>query len=158
MKLKKWLENWDMTSLKIKVPFLEMDWNPQEKDKEAAWDMYIELLTRITTQPLADKHGDEQTALDSIYKLFPITRQIIKDNGRDCIEFTKIAIILLNQKIRPFTAKWHLLSIDGAFSHDNQCKEFRDELKELQKILNIYSQMLANMADVEDLTELEENR
>lgn len=64
MKWKKWLENWDMTSLKIKTPFLEMDWNPQEKDKDAAWEMYIELLTRITTQSL--EYGDEKSALDSI--------------------------------------------------------------------------------------------
>lgn len=156
MKWKKWLENWDMTSLKIKTPFLEMEWNPQEVDKNAAWDMYIELLTRITTQPLADKHGDEKTALDSIYSLFPITRQIIKDNGRDCIEFTKIAIIILNQKIRPFTAKWHKLSLEGAFENKEQCKLFRQELKDLQHILSIYSAMLADMADVEDLTKLEE--
>ena len=155
MKWKKWLENWDMTSLKIKTPFLEMEWNPQEADKNAAWDMYIELLTRITTQPLADQHGDEKTALDSIYSLFPITRQIIKDNGRDCIEFTKIAIIILNQKIRPFTAKWHKLSLEGAFENKEQCKIFRQELRELQNILSIYSAMLADMADVEDLTELE---
>ena len=156
MKWKKWLENWDMTSLKIKTPFLDMEWNPQEADKNAAWDMYIELLTRITTQPLADKHGDEKTALDSIYSLFPITRQIIKDNGRDCIEFTKIAIIILNQKIRPFTAKWHKLSLDDAFEDKEQCKIFRQELKDLQHILSIYSAMLADMADVEDLTKLEE--
>lgn len=156
MKWKKWLENWDMTSLKIKTPFLEMEWNPQEVDKNAAWDMYIELLTRITTQPLADKHGDEKTALDSIYSLFPITRQIIKDNGRDCIEFTKIAIIILNQKIRPFTAKWHKSSLEGAFEDKEQCKLFRQELKDLQHILSIYSAMLADMADVEDLTKLEE--
>ena len=52
MKLRKWLENWDMTSLKIKAQFLEMDWAPQESDKNAAWEMYIELLTRITTQSL----------------------------------------------------------------------------------------------------------
>ncbi|HFU74776.1 MAG TPA: hypothetical protein ENK66_00875 [Arcobacter sp.] len=156
MKWEKWLENWDMTSLKIKTPFLEMEWNPQEVDKNAAWDMYIELLTRITTQPLADKHGDEKTALDSIYSLFPITRQIIKDNGRDCIEFTKIAIIILNQKIRPFTAKWHKLSLEGAFEDKEQCKLFRQELKDLQHILSIYSAMLADMANVEDLTKLEE--
>lgn len=156
MKWKKWLENWDMTSLKIKTPFLDMEWNPQEADKNAAWDMYIELLTRITTQPLADKHGDEKTALDSIYSLFPITRQIIKDNGRNCIEFTKIAIIILNQKIRPFTAKWHKLSLEGAFENKEQCKLFRQELKDLQHILSIYSAMLADMADVEDLTKLEE--
>jgi len=156
MKWEKWLENWDMTSLKIKTPFLEMDWNPQEADKNAAWDMYIELLTRITTQPLADEHGDEKAALNSIYSLFPITRQIIKNNGRDCIEFTKIAIIILNQKIRPFTAKWHKLSLEGAFEYEKQCKIFRKELKELQYVLSIYSAMLADMADVEDLTKLEE--
>ena len=156
MKWKKWLENWDMTSLKIKTPFLEMEWNPQEADKNAAWDMYIELLTRITTQPLADEHGDEKTALDSIYSLFPITREIIKNNGRDCIEFTKIAVIILNQKIRPFTAKWHKLSLEGAFENEKQCKIFREELKELQKVLSIYTAMLADMADVEDLTNLEE--
>ena len=156
MKWKKWLENWDMTSLKIKTPFLEMEWNPQEADKNAAWDMYIELLTRITTQPLADEHGDEKTALDSIYSLFPITREIIKNNGRDCIEFTKIAVIILNQKIRPFTAKWHKLSLEGAFEDEKQCKIFRDELKELQRVLSIYTAMLADMAGVEDLTNLEE--
>jgi len=63
MKWKKWLENWDMTSLQIKTPFLEMEFQPQNADKDAAWDLYIELLTRITTQPLPKEHGDEQTAL-----------------------------------------------------------------------------------------------
>jgi len=48
-----------------------------------------------------------------------------------------------------------MLSLEGAFADENQCKIFREELKELQKILNIYTQMLANMADVEDLTKLE---
>ena len=28
MKWSKWLENWDMTSLKIKASFLEMEWKP----------------------------------------------------------------------------------------------------------------------------------
>ena len=108
MKWGKWLENWDMTSLKIKPPFLEMDWNPAEPDRDAAWELYIELFTRITTQPLRDEHGDEKTALDSVFSLFSITRTIIKSHGRDCMEFTKIAIVVLNQIIRPFTAKWHI--------------------------------------------------
>jgi len=106
MKWKKWLENWDMTSLKIKAGFLEMEWNPSEPDKNAAWELYIELLTRITTQKLDITYGDEDTALASVFSLFGTTRQIIKNNGRECIEFTKIAVIILNQKIRPFTAKW----------------------------------------------------
>ena len=50
MKLKEWLDSWSMTSLKIKAHFLEMEWKPQDVDKDAAWELYIELLTRITTQ------------------------------------------------------------------------------------------------------------
>ncbi len=156
MKWKKWLENWDMTSLRIKTPFLEMDWSPQEADKNAAWDLYIELLTRIATQPLAKEHGDEKTALDSIFSLFAITRDVLKKHSRDAEEFAKIAIVVLNQVIRPFTAKWHKESINGAFENDKICDTFRNELEELQKVLVIYTKMLADMAGVEDLTSLED--
>jgi hypothetical protein len=157
MKWKKWLEQWDMTSLKIKTPFLEMEWKPKDEDKSAAWELYIELLTRITTQPLAQTHGDEETALKSVYTIFPITREVIKNNGRYCIQFTKIAIVVLNQVIRPFTAKWHRLSLKGAFADDAKCAQFRTELEALQGVLKRYTKMLADMAEVEDLTELEDN-
>jgi hypothetical protein len=151
MKWKEWLDEWSMSSLKVTAGFLEMEFKPNDVDKNAAWEMYIELLTRITTQSLPDEHGDEKTALESIYNLFSLTREVIKRNGRHCIEFTRIAIVILNQKIRPFTAKWHKLSLEGAFDDDTQCKIFRDELKELQKTLQIYNLLLANMADIEDL-------
>lgn len=156
MKWKKWLENWDMTSLKINAVFLEMEWEPSEPDKNAAWDLYIELLTRITTQTLQSDHGDEDTALNSVFSLFATTRQIIKENGKDCIEFTKIAVVILNQKIRPFTAKWHKVVVSGGFKEKQTCIEFRKDLLELQQVLCIYTQMLAQMAGVEDLTSLEE--
>lgn len=155
MKWSKWLEQWDMTSLKIKTPFLDMEWKPQDEDKAAAWELYIELLTRITTQNLHFAHGDEKTALTSIYSIFGITRDVMKNNGRHCIEFTKIAVVVLNQVVRPFTAKWHGLSIQGSFDSFEKCTEFRAELEQLQNVLRIYTQMLADMADVEDLTGLE---
>jgi len=155
MKWKKWLENWDMTSLKINAGFLEMEFNPSEPDRKAAWDLYIELLTRITTQNLDPAHGDESTALASVYSLFNTTRQIIKDNGKDCIEFTKIAVVILNQKVRPFTAKWHKVSVAGGFEEKETCQMFRGELSLLQNVLSVYTQMLAQMAGVEDLTNLE---
>lgn len=155
MKWRKWLENWDMTSLKIKTPFLEAEFNPAEPDKVAAWELYIELLTRITTQELAVGDGDEKTALDSIYALFSITRSVIKGNGRDCMEFTKIAVVVLNQVIRPFTARWHKISLDGGFSDSAVCAKFRAELQELQVVLRRYTAMLSEMSGVQDLTELE---
>ena len=82
MKYKEWLDEWSMTSLKIKLPFLETEWQPHDVDKDAAWELYIELLTRITTQNLSPDEGDELTALESIYSLFGLTREIIR---RRCV-------------------------------------------------------------------------
>lgn len=155
MKWDKWLEKWDMTSLKIKTPFLEMKWEPKDEDKDAAWELYIELLTRVSTQALPEGHGSEKAALDSVHTLFPLTREIIKKNGRHATEFAKIAIIVLNQVVRPFTAKWHKLSLEGAFSEESQCIQFRVELFDLQVFLQKYTQLLADMAGVEDFSFLE---
>lgn len=63
--------------------------------------------------------------------------------------------MVLNQKIRPFTAKWHKISVKQGFDDPKICKQFRNELDDLQEILRIYTQMLADIAGVEDLTELE---
>lgn len=158
MKWKEWLDEWSMTSLKINAQFLEMEWKPDDADKDAAWELYIELLTRITTQYLSPEHGDEKTALDSVHKIFELTRDIIKRKGRKCINFAKIAIVVLNQVIRPFTARWHRLSLQGAFEKPEQCAHFREELSKLQAVLRTYTKMLGDMADVEeDLTELDKS-
>jgi|TARA_B110000211_G_scaffold114158_1_gene132394 hypothetical protein len=155
MKIKDWFNKWNFESLKINVEFLEMELSFTDTDKIAAWEMYVELLTRITTQELEDKSGDEQTALNSVFSLFGTTREILKSNGRSCVQFTKIAVIILNQKIRPFTAKWHKKSLNGAFENPKECKKFRKELKKLQVNLNNYTGMLSEIAGVENLTELE---
>ncbi len=118
--------------------------------------MYVELLTRITTQPLKVEDGDEATALSSIYNLFPITRDILKKYGSGSITFAKIAIIILNQIIRPFTAKWHRLSLQEAFKDPKLSLEFRQELEVLRGKLVTYARLLSDIAGVEDLTSLEE--
>ncbi len=153
MKLKEWLGKWHMESLKINAKFLEMEFSFKESDKKAAWELYIELITRTTTQHIPDESGNEQRALESVYELFPLTRQIIKENGRECIEFTKIAIVVLNQVLRPFTTKWHQQSTEGAFKIPQKCKDFRAELMSIQQVLRNYTQLLSDMADVEDLTD-----
>ena len=81
-----------------------MEWKPQDADKDAAWELYVELLTRITTQALPVDQGTEETALASIHSLFKTTRDILKSHGRQCIAFSKVAVVVLNQVIRPFTA------------------------------------------------------
>lgn len=156
MRMKDLFEKWGMTSLKVKTPILEMNWEPSDHDKNAAWDLYVELLTRIATQRLPEEHGIEKTALESVHKIFELTRTTLKEHGRKAENFTRIAIIVLNQVIRPFTAKWHRLSEQGAFDDKAKCTEFRNELSQLQDKLRAYTKMLSELADVEDMTEMEE--
>ena len=154
--LKVLLSRFQLEKLKIRPPYMEATISFENRDRKAAWELYIELLTRVTTQPLPDQDGDEQTALESVYSIFSTTRDILKKYGTWTIQFSKIAIPVLNQIIRPFTAKWHKLSMAGCFSNPEMCNEFREELKLLQIDLTNYNQLLANIAGVEDLTALEE--
>src|SRR5215472_834190 len=156
MKRRDFLEKWGLSSLKIKLGFLEGEFRPQDPDRAAAWELYVELLTRATTQNIAPEDGDEEAALESVHAIFPLTRDILKGHGSGAGEFAKLAIPVLNQVIRPFTAKWHRRSLMGAFKDPEHCREFRAELAALQPILRAYTRALADMAQVEDLTTLEE--
>ena len=123
-------------------------------DAEAAWNLYIELVTRVTTQPLDDDSGTEKSALESIYSIFSQTREILKKYGRKAKSFTRIAIIVLNQIVRPFTSKWHPLFENDRFNDEETCQKFRKELNDLRQNLIHYAKLLANMASVDDLTEI----
>jgi hypothetical protein len=155
VKRRDFLEKWGLSSLKLNLGFLEGEFSPHDPDRAAAWELYIELLTRITTQYLPPDDGDEETALKSVHALFQLTREILRRHGSGCGEFAKLAIPVLNQIIRPFTAKWHKLSLAGAFKDAARCAEFRRELAALQQRLRGYTKALAAMANVEDLTALE---
>lgn len=155
MKFRDFLEQWGLTSLKLNLGFLEGAFEPRDPDRAAAWDLYVELLTRITTQHLPPDHGDEQTALASVHSLFDLTREILKKHGSGAGAFARLAIPVLNQVIRPFTAKWHRLSLQKGFDDPARCQEFRRELAALQVVLRRYTRALAAMAAVEDLTALE---
>lgn len=154
--LQDYLSRWSLTELKFNLGFLEAGITFNDYDKDASWEMYVELLTRITTQHLNFKDGDEKTALDSVYSIFSITRGILKHYGRECINFTKISVVVLNQVIRPFTAKWHKVSLKQGFEDEEICTEFRNDLKKLQEQLKNYTRALADIAKVEDLTNMEE--
>ena len=150
------LEKWGLSDLKIKLLFLEGEFNPRDPDRAAACELCVELLTRITTQYLPADDGDEEAALQSVFVIFQLTREILRRHGSGEGEFAKLAIPVLNQIIRPFTVKWHRRSLTGAFKDREHCREFRGELSALQPRLRLYTRALADMAQVEDLTNLEE--
>ena len=83
-----------------------------------------------------------------------ITRDILKRKGRKCDSFSKIAVVILNQIVRPFTAKWHKLKQEHAFEDKEKCIEFREDLRNLQRNMRKYTALLAQIAEVEDITEL----
>ena len=145
-----------LEKVKLNLAVVRADVSFEAADKDAAWELYIEMLTRIVTQPLPYDVGDDKTALDSVYSLFPITREILRRHGRSTVNFSMVAIPVLNQVVRPFTAKWHRESLAGAFEDNDKCREFREELATLQEELRNYNRMLAEIAGVEDLTDLEQ--
>ena len=155
MNLKNWFGDFHLDRVKLGPNWATAEITFAENDRDAAWELYVEMLTRIVTQPMPSETGDEKTALDSVYALFGITREILRRRGRDTVQFSKVAIPVLNQIVRPFTAKWHKESIAGAFACESKRTKFRVELETLQSELRNYNSMLAKIAEVEDLTDLE---
>lgn len=109
----------------------------RDEDMLAAWEIHVELSSRIVTQPLdlSAGRGDDKSALDSIHAIFEIVREILKKHFK-CSVTAFIAYNMLTSHLRPFCGKWHKLSMTGAFSDEEKCNEFREELKELQEIIN----------------------
>ena len=147
--------NFHLDKVRLGPGWISAEVEFSQNDREAAWELYVEMLTRIVTQPLPGDAGDEKTALDSVYSLFATTREILRRRGSKTMEFSKVAIPVLNQIVRPFTAKWHKEALSGAFRDEIKRKRFREELVALQEDLKNYNRMLADIAQVEDLTNLE---
>ena len=111
-----------------------------QADRSAAWEMWIELDTRITTQPLNEEDGVDESALTSIYQLFQIHRELSKRHGPNCKGYYQLAKGYFENDIRPFTAKWH-----KHLSDDNST-EFRATLTVLQLQLNEFKDTLEEIA------------
>jgi hypothetical protein len=141
-----------------------------ESQQRAAWALYVELMTRISVQPLderdpailADDDGILREALKSLYDIFQITREIIKAAGPEISDgeysVGPIAIRVLNDGLRPFLAKWHPQLKDwenrrpadkGEVEHEREWKHYSammEELKMLQGNLAEYAELLAQIS------------
>ena len=149
------LSNFQLEKVRLGPTWANVEISFDQSDQDAAWELYGEMLLRVVTQPLPSEAGDESTALKSIYALFPVTREILRRRGRSAISFSKVAIPIMNQVVRPFTTKWHSQSLTGALGEPGKRAEFRKDLEALQSDLRNYNRLLAQIAGVEDLTDLE---
>jgi hypothetical protein len=155
-----------LTSVKVKLPFElgSAEWTPDNAEREAAWSLYVELVTRIAVQPLAPSEGLVREALSSLYSLFGTTRQILREGGPDVggpmPSMGAIAVAVLNRGLRPFLAKWHPALLDWEAtmpplsppeSHEKswpRSSEIRVELEKVRTQLEDYAKVLAEIAGV----------
>jgi hypothetical protein len=94
---------------------LSGEWEPNEKERSAAWELYVELITRISVVPLGDGDILLRDALTSLYSVFDTTRDVLRKYGPDIAEpktdgqlnFAYLAVTILNTGIRPLLARWH---------------------------------------------------
>ncbi len=165
-----------LSSIKVslKLPYIggiEGTWEPDETEQRAAWEMYIELITRISVVELKPGEGLLREALSSLYSLFNTTRNILRQygpsvarpKGESDLSFGFLAVAILNTVLRPVLAKWHPLlldyesSIPAAISVTERedkwegKESLRQDLNNIRIILLEYANLLAEVAQVPSL-------
>lgn len=125
--------------------------------RRVAWRLFIEMTTRISTQPLPDHTGHDGAALASLHRLFGLTRQALVEMEPTPIAsggtIETYALAMLNTDLRPFLAKWHPLWDEFEKTGDKtkpwpRQAEFRAELRVLQKQIEERARGLAKIAGV----------
>ena len=85
-------------------------------------------------------------ALTSVFTLFQTTRDIAHAHP-GARHFDAIAWDVLNNQVRPFTAKWHRASERGSLSALDATDEFRAELNSRQEVLTHFDRLLLHLRD-----------
>jgi hypothetical protein len=135
---------------------------PNKAEQRAAWSLYVELTTRIAVQPFNPETGLMREVLASLYSLFSLTRQVLREAGPDVAQgpnsLGPLAIEILTKGLAPFTTRWHQklgvyeLSCPpgvSALEHEHSWEHFdqmRQELEELQGGMRKYAVALAEIA------------
>ncbi len=155
-----------LKSYKFSIPFVgELEWEPDPTQRRAAWELYIELVTRVAVRSLDLDQGSIREAMNSLYSIFQTTREILRRYGPEVGAAKNtvggIAIAVLNVGIRPFLSKWHpaLQSYEAQRPATTAPKDWerawseevklRAELEKLRENLADYAKALADMAGVE---------
>lgn len=164
-------------TVKIAIPVfggIEGSWAPDDRERDASWELYVELVTRIAVVELKPGEGSLREALSSLYSLFATTRDILRKYGPAVgrpgvgseVSFGYIAVTVLNYVLRPALAKWHpqLLDCENArdqsvssIEHEDRwskADELRQVLNDIRSELVDFANLLARAADVPPLHDI----
>jgi hypothetical protein len=165
-----------LKSVEVRIKFPELfelagTWEADEAQRLAAWEIYVELVTRVAVVALGPGDGVMREALTSLHDLFDITRGVLRKGGPDLARPAKvgalslgiIAVDVLNRAVRPFLARWHPLLLawevnrpatQSAADHEAAWPTnaaMRSELAAVQTILRSYADLLGTVAGVPSL-------
>lgn len=156
----------DKVSVKLDLGFfaMETEWVADPRERAAAWELYVELATRVATQPLDPETGFSREALSSLHALFETTRSILREAGpvvgRGERSLGYLAISVINQGIRPFLSYWHPRLSAWEHARPPQVSEIdherswvlhaklRTELEGMRKNMWGYASALAEIAGI----------
>jgi hypothetical protein len=160
-----------LRKVNVKLPGIEGEWVADEAQRTAAWEMYVELVTRVAVQPLGSDAGMLREALSSLHALFGETRRILRTYGPDIakpehkqfLSFGALAVDVLNVWLRPFLAWWHPRLGDhesrrpagvSPYQHEHTWTEapaLRAALEQLRAQLVSYADLLAEVCEIPSL-------
>jgi hypothetical protein len=159
----------NLTEVVVTVPQLsQMTFMVNNTSRQAAWEIFIEVATRVSTQPLGRDDGFLREALNSLYQLFGQTRSLLKStqpgkfSHENTVEY--LALTMLNRELRPFLSKWHprlsRFEQDGSGDESEWVDgvEFREELENVRRRLLEFAFAFARLAGVPNPRALLEER
>jgi hypothetical protein len=158
----------------LNLPYIggiEGTWEPDKSERDAAWEMYVEIITRISVAELQPDEGMLREALASLYTLFESTRKILREygptvaqpKGSGTLSFGYLAVAILNTVLRPLLSHWHPLLKDyedhrptdvASVEYErtwHQYADLRAEINKLRVPLTEYANLLAQVAGVPSL-------
>ena len=143
-------------------------WEPDESEIKAAWELYVEMVTRAPLGGPFFHEGSVREALSSIYSLFDTTRGILRKYGPSVarpksgekLSFGFLAVSMLNLVLRPLLTEWHPKLQSWERGHpnlaENDWEERSDFLlaaKVVGEQLSQYARLFAEVAEVPELVE-----
>jgi hypothetical protein len=152
-----------LTEIKVTVPQVsELTFVVNNEARQVAWKLYVEAVTRVSTQPLADEEGFIREALTSLHGLFETTRDTLKasrasvpNSGDHTVEH--LAVTMLNHQLRPLLSKWHPRLHEFEETHADKPESAwpdnrpcREELRMVQVNLVDYALGFARLAGVRE--------
>ncbi|MES5822875.1 hypothetical protein [Streptomyces sp. RG80] len=162
---------------RLAIPFvgdITGTWEPADAERSAAWELYLELVTRVSVEELDPEEGFLREALSSLYSFFQTTREILRRYGPEVapplapghVSFGVLAVTVLNRVLRPLLATWH----PRLTAYESQRPEgqdpvaweqqwehadaLRERIGEVRRTLVSLARTLQEVADVSDLINL----